>query len=565
MSSARATSADDHWRVRLVELAQDWRFAVLFLFTFSVLIRFIDIDRPPHVDELYHIMAAQGWLAYGEPRIADGLYTRAELFTILVAGALGVFGDNLVAARLPSVVAGSLLVVAVFLWTRMVAGSAAAWIAALFLCLSSLSFQLFLWTRFYALHALVFWLGAIGIYALLEERLGLRTKFALAFASGLALLLALHLQLLTLIGLAAIAVWFCLAVGLPSWWSGGLGPRWRALAVIGAAAILAFIAADAAGVLDSLWQRYRWAPLHAAAHRNEVWFYHLLLLERYQAIWPFFPILALIALAVKPKPALFCFCIFTVIFVLESFGGMKDQRYLLFAMPFFYALCAIALAAILGRLWGVLSGAAERAAAALLPDALRRPAKWVALGATLLFLIGANGSTAKTALMFAGVRLSGDGDGIGIGKAPDGADWSAASGPLRPWLEQASVVLTMGEEFTLYYLGDFDVLIDRNRAGELGEGEFVVDPRNGRPIVSEAASLERIFECYRDGVIIVDTDVWREPNRVGEVMADLIEQRTTRVDLPTTPRIKLFHWEHPGSEMPERCADLPKLASGNGR
>ena len=563
MSSARATPADGHWRVRLVDLAQDWRFAVIILFAFSVLIRFIDLDRSPHVDELYHIMAAKGWLAYGEPRIADGLYTRAELFTILVAGALGLFGDNLVAARLPSVVAGSLLVVAVFLWTRRVAGPAAAWIAALFLCLSALSFQLFLWARFYALHALVFWLGAIGTYALLEERLGLRTKLWIGLGASLAFLLALHLQSLTLIGLAGIAVWVCLTTGLPWLWSLGSGPRWRALAVLGAVAIVALILADSAGVLDRLWQSYRWAPPHAAEHRNEVWFYHLLLLERYQAIWPFFPLLALIALAEKPKPALFCFCMFTVILVLESLGGMKDQRYLLFAKPFLFALWGMALASILGRLWGLLSGAAERAAAALLPDGLRRPVKWVALGASLLFLIGANGSTAKTALMFAGVRLSAEGEGIGIGSEYDGDAWAAASAPLRPWLEQASLVLTMGEEFTLYYMGDYDVLIDRNRAEELDDGEFVLDPRNGRFVVSQAASLELILNCYPDGVIIVDSEIWRRPNRVGDVAADLIEQRTTRIDLPTTPRIKLFRWERPGAEITEGCADLPMAASGS--
>jgi 4-amino-4-deoxy-L-arabinose transferase-like glycosyltransferase len=564
MSIARPTLADRHWQVRLAELAQDWRFAVLFLLAFSILIRFIDIDRPPHVDELYHIMAAKGWLAYGEPRIADGLYTRAELFTILVAGALGALGDSLVAARLPSVVAGSVLVVAVFLWTRTVAGSATAWIAALLLCLSALSFQLFLWARFYALHALLFWLGAIGIYALVEERFGLRTRLGLGLGASVAFLLALHLQLLTLLGLAGIALWFCLAHGLRWLWSGHLGPSWRVLAILGAAAIVTVILLDASGVLDSLWQRYRWAPPHSVEHRNELWFYHLFFLQRYPAIWPFFPFLALIALAEKPRPALFCFCVFTVIFVLASFGGMKDQRYLLFAMPFFYALCGMALAPTLGRLWALLNAATERAATALLPSGWGRPAKWLALGASLLFLIFANGSTAKTALMFVGVRLSAEGQGIGVGSEYDGDAWAAASAPLRPWLEQASLVVTMGEEFTLYYVGDYDVLIDRNRVVELGDREFVVDTRNGRPVVSKAASLELILDCYRDGVIIVDTEIWRQPNRVGDVAADLIEQRTTRIDLPTTPRIKLFRWERSGSEIPEGCADLPKVTSGSG-
>jgi hypothetical protein len=466
-----------------------------------------------------------------------------------------------VAARLPTVVAGSLLVVAVFLWTRVVVGSAAAWIAALLLCLSALSFQLFLWARFYALHALVFWLGAIGTYALVEAELSLWRKLGLVVGIGVAFLLALHLHTVTLVGLAALAVWLCLTVALPWLWSGRAHGAWRAVVVLGMVLLAVVVLVEFRGLVDSLWQKYRWAPPHAAEHQNELWFYHLLLLERYPAIWPFFPFIALIALANKPRPALFCFCLFTVIFVLESFGGMKDQRYLLFAMPFFYALCSMALASTLGRLWGLLNAATERAATALLPSGWRGPAKWLALGASLLFLIGANGSTAKTALLFAGVRLSAAGDGIGIGGALDGAAWSAASGPLKPWLDKASIVVTMGEEFTLYYVGDYDVLIDRNRAVELGDREFVVDPRTGRPVVSRAASLDLILDCYRDGVIIVDTEIWRKPNRVGDQLANLIEQRTTRIDLPTTPRIVLFRWEQPGAEVPADCGDLPTVPS----
>src|SRR5690606_34012002 len=312
------------------------------------------------------------------------------------------------------------------------------------------------------------------------------------------------------IGLAAIAVWFGLAHALPWVWT---GERWRVLVGLAVFLLLVIAAIGSWNLLAELWQVYRWAPPHSLEHRNQFWFYHLLLLNRYPAVWPFFPLIAIIALAAKPRPALFCLCMFVLVFVLESFGGMKDQRYLFFAMPFLYALCGMALAQILGPLWRWLNAATDRAATALLPSAWRRPAKWLALGASALFLIGANGSTAKTALMFAGVRLSADGDGIGIGQEHDGDAWSAASAALEPWLEQASLVMTMGEEFTLYYLGDYDILIDRNRVVELGDHEFIVDPRNGRPIVSKPSSVQRILDCYPDGVIIVDSKIWRQPNR----------------------------------------------------
>jgi hypothetical protein len=82
--------------------------------------------------------------------------------------------------------------------------------------------------------------------------------------------------------------------------------------------------------------------------------------------------------------------------------------------------------------------------------------------------------------------------------------------------------------------------------------------------VSKAASLALILECYRNGLILVDTKIWRKPNRVGDELANLIEQRTTRIDLPTTPRIVLFRWEQAQAGAPERCADLPILADSSG-
>jgi hypothetical protein len=48
-----------------------------FLFAAAALLFSINLDRLPHPDELYQIQAAEGLLATGEPRIADGLYTRA--------------------------------------------------------------------------------------------------------------------------------------------------------------------------------------------------------------------------------------------------------------------------------------------------------------------------------------------------------------------------------------------------------------------------------------------------------------------------------------------------------
>ncbi len=292
------------------------------------------------------MLAARGWLDHGRPTIADGLYDRAWLYAIVVGRFLQAFGDNLVVGRLPSLITGSLLVVAVFLWTRSVAGALAAWIAALFVCLDPLELLISQFARFYALFSLVFWLGAIGVYSLVEMRPRLAKATAIALASVLCLALALHLQVLTLLGLAGLAAWAAYALGLPWWRARRTEPgRTKLELAIGAGLLLAIAAAAiGSGMAGELLAQYRATPIWSAAHRNEVWFYHVLLLERYQTLWPIFPFLAMLAVARRPRPATFVLIVFLVGLVLLSFGGMKDRRYIAFILPFLFVLWGIALA-----------------------------------------------------------------------------------------------------------------------------------------------------------------------------------------------------------------------------
>jgi predicted membrane-bound mannosyltransferase len=132
---------------------------LLLLLALTLPVRLLWLEADAHIDELYHLLAAEGWLASGEPRIGSGLYGRAFLFTALVGWFMDVLGHSLQVARLPSVVAGTALVLAVFLWTRRLAGPLAGWSAALLLAWSPLAVELSQLARFYALHALALWLA----------------------------------------------------------------------------------------------------------------------------------------------------------------------------------------------------------------------------------------------------------------------------------------------------------------------------------------------------------------------------------------------------------------------
>jgi uncharacterized membrane protein len=191
----------------------------LAVFGIALAARLWLLDWPPHIDELYTVLAAEGWRAEGVPRIADGLYARAWLYTAFIARWFDWFGPGIESARVPSALAGSALVPLVFLWTRAVAGSPAAWIAALLAALSPMEIQISQFARFYAFHALLFWLAATAVYMAVEPRRRLGTRLVAA-ALALALFpLGMHLQPLTLVGLIGLGLWLAGAVIAPWLWN----------------------------------------------------------------------------------------------------------------------------------------------------------------------------------------------------------------------------------------------------------------------------------------------------------------------------------------------------------
>ena len=522
------------------------------MFVFATLIRLIDLDSLPRWDELFTLLAARGWLSDGVPRIASGVYSRAELYTIFVAWWMKLFGDSVVVARVPSVLFGSLLVVAVFLWTNAIAGRAAAWISGLFVAFASISVEMSQYARFYTLQALTFWLGATGVYALTAVRAGgASRRAAIAFGTVLSLFVALYVQILTLIGIVALALWLAVAVLLPVVAQRNGRHYWFALGalVVVAGLVAALVLASDLG--ESLLQRYLETPVSVIQHQGEVWFYHLHLIERYPTLWPIFPILALIAVAACPRPSIFAICVFSVAFALVSFAGQKSFRYLFFALPFLYVVWAIALAS----LWTVLRDAVLTATdrvAGYARSGWRQPLRWGLIAGSLAFLLLANGSTARTLLRPLGIHL---GEGFSAG-------WPAAVPELDHWVREADVVLTSHELHMLYYLDRADIIVSKARRADFVESEFARDPRTGLPVVSELGSLELILACYSTGVLVTDTiSGWRAPTVIDNRTADFIVDHMTPIELPARSKLMAFRWQNAKGDLAApACASIAGLS-----
>jgi hypothetical protein len=530
--------------------------ASAFLFILSILVRIPDLDQLARFDELYTLLAARGWLSDGVPRIANGIYWRAELYTIFVAGWLKLFGDNLVVARLSSVLFGSLLAVAVFLWTNAVAGRAAAWISGLFVALSSLSVEMSQYARFYTFHALAFWLGAVGVYTLtMQSADSARRRAAIALGTVLSLVVALYLQILTLIGIVALAPWLGVALLRTFFAQPFFAQRdrrnWQYWTVLGVLALV--VGLIAAAVLTSahfseLLRRYLFVPLTHVHHQGDFWFYHLHLIERYPTLWPVTPFLALIAVAARPRPSLFALCVFGGAFALVSVGGQKSLRYLFFVLPFLYVVWAIALAS----LWTVLRDAVLAAAgwvAGHVSTGWQQPVRWGLIAGSFAFLFLANGETARAILRPLGVHL---GEGFS-------AAWPAAVPELKGLVDGADVVLTSHELHMLYYLDRADIVVTKERLDDFAGKDFERDPRTGLPVISRPESLALILDCYRNGVLVTDTlKGWRAPTVIDDATADVIARHLIAIDLPSQTHIKAFYWQTPADEeRPAACASLP--------
>jgi 4-amino-4-deoxy-L-arabinose transferase-like glycosyltransferase len=522
------------------------------LFAISVLIRLIDLDHLPRNDEFYTVLAARGWLIDGVPRIADGIYDRAQLYTVIVAQFFRAFGESLVVARLPSVLAGSALVVAVFLWTRSVAGNLAAWIAALLVCFSPLSIQLSQYARFYTLFGLFFWLGATGAYALVEQDIPRRMALPLAFGSLACLGLAFHLHPLSVIGVLALGLWLALVVALPWLWAQRQHPRrlWTIVALAAALFLVASMVMVESGIARALWQQFRYAPLHALP-RDVPWFYQLELIARWPTLWPIFPFIALFALTIRPRAALFCCCVFIPAFALLSLAAMKHFIYIGFALPFLFVIWAIALAPVVGPIARWLVTTTDRAISQIAP-ALPVPAtRWALIAASALFLIVSNGAPARTLLKPFGIALS-DGE--------TSIDWQPLAAALQPWREQTELLLTPNDVHALYYLGDYDIAVNPSRLSEVpGHAEFSLDPRTGRPVIGAAASLRLIMSCYPTGVLVADATDY-PPRWIGsEALADVIRSEMSPIDLHGHPGLFAFHWDRSGRTPPPECASLKDI------
>ncbi len=236
----------------------------------AAIARFNQIGRASFdVDEYLHVFAAQSLLSTGTPALPSGnSYDRAWPYTAAVAGSFKLFGVNEIAARLPSAVAGLLLVLAVALIGRAWFGAVVGLCAGALVAVSPLSVMTSRLCRMYAPFELLYLLTvfAVGHWVLRPQR-PLRRRLlggALAFfLFGAACLL----QRLGEVFLVALAVYIAgLALRRPK----SAATLWLGAGVVAAAGLWLSGRAHVRHVWTSMNYAPKWAE-HSRYHNDFYW------------------------------------------------------------------------------------------------------------------------------------------------------------------------------------------------------------------------------------------------------------------------------------------------------
>lgn len=512
----------------------------------TVVFRVLHLNAPPHFDEMYHVLAAQGWLDTGTFSIGNGEYTRVPVFTLIVAAAFSLFGESLVVARIPSVLFGSLWVFAVFFWTRRQAGRTVALVAALFLAVYPNMVQLSQFSRFYALHGLVFWLGAAGVYYLTHPTnllsrssdglLPPNPRFLVVLVATLgALAFCYSLQSVTVIGGIALGVWCALTLGAEALGRGSRAIRARwVLGILGlvGTAVLSWLIAS--GEASQLWRRYQTAALWAASEADDPFWYYREFRSQFGVFWLAFPIAAVAAIRWFGRPAAFATVIFVVAFLLHSGADQKHERYLAYAVPYLVLIGSMAAVPVLEALWRkmhlVLLG--------ITPPRIARVAATTGLIATtaaLGYAAPVNYPIRRWVVPDEGWRPNGE------------PDWAAATPALRPLVDESDVLVVAGLPKALYYLDRGEIGLSASELSELTpysieSPEFMIDPRTGRPFISRPESMLRLMQEHSSGLVLVDGHQWDNDCCVSPEMSAFLSERLSPVVLDPAWQLRAFRW-----------------------
>lgn len=509
----------------------------------AFVIRLVGLDHTPHFDEIYHVLAGESLLRDGTLRLSpDGPpYGRARLFTFLVAGSMALFGETLVAARIPAAIAGALLAGAVYLSVRRYGDPLAAGLAAGLVALAPTDLYLSQLARFYSLHALLIWGVAMGVFALAAgaarpDRRGV--AIALATVAGLAI--AYHLQPSAALACGAMAV---AAAPVAAWTHRRRlrrVPR-RAWAAAIAAAGVALVWFALAGPAGRWFAGYRNPGSIVIGRDPSARYYFDYFGRLFGVLWAAFPVLAAIAVTRRARFVTYLAMFALVSFTAVSLSTWRHERYVYFALPAVYAVAALGLSTAFRWLRDAWEARLLRGGQ---PAARARRAAFAIAAASALAAAAFAAPTVDAAAYTYRMLTVSDADWWLGGHFRGEADWERAARSLAGMDLPHGAVVASSPNKAAYYLGDIDYIL-LARAVPRVDGRFQepgLDRQWNRPEVASADAVAAVMACRPSGVFVIERREWRRPQGVPDATADRIEGHARALAVPPDTRVMAFAW-----------------------
>lgn len=490
------------------------------------------IGHPVHYDELLHILSARGLIQSGAPVIADGVYSRSELYTRAVAWSFRQFGESAVSARLPALAAGSLLVFIVGVWMVRRVGVLAGTAASLFLCLIPATVDVAVFARFYTVHAVATTLVFITAYETMRPDRTVPARLLSGFASLVLVPLAWHFQDTTMIAVGAVAASVAALAIMDHWAHVRALFRMRPLLIVislSSAAVIGLGAVAYLGLLEELGRSALWAE-HSAGRFQ---FYVVEFRKDLPLLWPLLPAATVLAVVQPTHRRLAVFCAVAVgsALIVHSVAAQKTMRYVYYLAPLMCVLWAIALTNLVSAM--TAGGTAAEASRFFRASWL----VWIAVGAA--FVLSQEGSRA---INLAAGRVA-NMERLPFAGEPD---WTPLLADLAPRVSAADRVVTSNSVKAIYYLGRYDFELNATIVPETETGaEFGRDPRTGRPAIGTAESIRQVLARPGSTLVVIESSKIGRASGVNSDAFRVIASRCEELELPPGSGVRAWRCETP--------------------
>lgn len=478
------------------------------------------LDHPPEYDELLHILAARSFNETGIPSIADGLYSRTELYTRLVASVTGFTDKELVAARLPALLFGMLTTAMLTAWVSFRAGWIAAIATASVFAILPDTLNSVVQVRFYSLHTLI--MGAILLFWFESSnwKVGLRNLLVFVIVSSLMLWLGLQFHELTQITIISGAAGLIMLLLFDQ--QERVQQTVVQHPVICVLSCLAMLCAIALAAIhfDVMTLMRGSVPLWSANKASNYAYYVSALSVQLPFIWPLFPLMLIGAFYEKPRLALFCLTAFLVALVINSIAAPKATRYFYHAYPMFCILWGVGFQ----RVFMYISKELQK----------RHQYSPFVVVSGMLFIMSLcflSAHEVKRSIKLLLARGEPD-QVIAVVHEPD---WTKAIPLIGDLAQRVDTLIVSSGVKGLYVFGKFDYEMNTTVVQETDTGlDFGTDPRTNRQVIGQADSVEMVIDSEGQELFIIEDRMINKLYGSPKESVAVLNQRCEAIDLSIT-------------------------------